>query len=220
MALEVLRDQVLEGALPHVPFDGWSLAALRAGAADAGLEPDAVLRAFPEGPMAAVSHFLDWADRRMLADLEAQDLDSLRVPEKVSLAVRLRLEALAPHKEAVRRSMAVLSLPHNAPVAARALYRTVDAIWYAAGDRSTDYNFYTKRGLLAAVYSSTVLYWLNDSSEDHLATWAFLQRRLSNVAQIPKVRAKAEAMLRRPSGLAAGLRVMARRAGSRMRATS
>ena len=72
-------------------------------------------------------------------------------------------------------------------MAAKCLYRTVDAIWYAAGDTSTDYNFYTKRGLLAGVYSSTVLYWLNDDSEGAVATWAFLDRRIADVMKVPKL---------------------------------
>jgi ubiquinone biosynthesis protein COQ9 len=78
-------------------------------------------------------------------------------------------------------------MPLNGPLAARLLYKTVDAIWYAIGDRSTDFSFYTKRGLLAAVYSGTLFYWLNDKSEGAQATWAFLDRRIAEVMQIPKV---------------------------------
>jgi ubiquinone biosynthesis protein COQ9 len=98
--------------------------------------------------------------------------------------VRARLEQLAPHREAVRRALSYLALPQNAALGAKCLYRTVDAIWYAAGDTATDYNFYTKRLLLAGVYSSTVLFWLNDKSEGYAETWAFLDRRIAEVVKL------------------------------------
>ena len=66
------------------------------------------------------------------------------------------------------------------------LYRTVDAIWYAAGDTSADFNFYTKRATLAGVFSSTLFYWLNDRSEGNEATWAFLDRRIDDVMRFEK----------------------------------
>jgi ubiquinone biosynthesis protein COQ9 len=182
--IDRLRDRLLLASLAHVPFDGWSDAAIRAGAADAGLTPGEALNAFPGGPVEALALFSDWADREMLARLEALDLDSLKVREKVAAGVRLRLEALAPHKEAVRRGLAVLALPPNAGRALKSLHRTVDAIWTMAGDRATDYNYYTKRLLLAGVLSSTTLFWLNDRSEDHAASWAFLERRIDEVLKI------------------------------------
>jgi ubiquinone biosynthesis protein COQ9 len=90
------------------------------------------------------------------------------------------------HREAVRRALGLLALPHNAPVAATTLWRTVDAIWYAAGDTATDFNYYTKRGLLAGVYSATVLYWLEDRSEGLADTWTFLDRRIGDVMRVPQ----------------------------------
>ena len=99
------------------------------------------------------------------------------------------------HREAVRRGLSLLALPQYAPVATRLLYRTVDAMWYAAGDTSTDYNFYSKRALLAGVYSATLLYWLNDKSDGFEATWAFLDRRVANVLQVPKLMNRASQIL-------------------------
>jgi ubiquinone biosynthesis protein COQ9 len=135
-----------------------------------------------------VAHFSDWADRRMLAALAHRDLAALRLRERVALAVRLRLEALAPYREAVRRSLSFLALPPNAALGAKCLYRTVDAIWRAAGDRSVDFSFYTKRALLAAVVSTTTLYWLDDNSEGRAESWAFLDRRIADVMRIPALR--------------------------------
>jgi len=199
-ALQARRDEIVTNALPDGPFDGWGLASLRAGAGKAGLGSDAVVRAFPGGAPDAVEHFADMADRAMLARLEEMDLPGMKIRERIAAAVRVRLEAAGEHKEAVRSAASVLALPSNAGRAARSLYRTVDAMWRAAGDTSTDYNFYTKRGLLAGVYSTTFFYWLNDKSDGGADSWAFLDRRIENVMQVPKLtnrlRQCAEAPLR------------------------
>ena len=115
----------------------------------------------------------------------------MKVRERIATAVRLRLEQVAPHREAVQRGLAFFALPQNAAIGLKCLYRTVDAIWYAAGDRATDYNFYSKRLLLAGVYSSTLLVWLNDTSEDQAETWAFLERRIAEVLQVAGLLGKA-----------------------------
>lgn len=184
------RDPLLLAMLPHVPFDGWTATALRRGAEEAGLDMTRTRDAFPGGAAEMVEYFSDWSDRRMLEELEALDLASLRVTERVRTAAQIRLRLTEPHREAVRRALAFLTLPQNALLGARLLYRTVDAIWHAAGDNATDWNFYSKRGLLAGVFSATVLYWLNDRSEDSADSWDFLDRRLRDVAAFGKATGK------------------------------
>lgn len=184
--LTARRDAILLGMLPDMPFDGWTRAAMLRGAELAGYEREAALASFPNGPVEVVEHLSDWADREMLARLQAVDLPALKVRERITLAVRTRLEILAPYKEAIRRSVAFLALPQNAGVGPRILYRTVDAMWFAAGDTATDYNFYTKRMLLAGVQATTLLYWLEDRSEDNADSWAFLDRRIEDVMRVGK----------------------------------
>jgi ubiquinone biosynthesis protein COQ9 len=183
----LVRERIVEAALPHVPFDGWTPETLRLAAQDAGYEPVMALRVFPRGPIEAIEFWNTLADRRMLEALERENLASLKIRARVALGVRRRIEAAGPHREAVRRALGLLSLPHNAPLAATTLWRTVDAIWYAAGDTATDFNYYSKRGLLAGVYSATVLYWLEDKSEGQEATWQFLDRRIADVMKVPQV---------------------------------
>jgi len=178
------RRKLLQAALQHVPFDGWSWTSIAAGARDLDLAPGEAQRLFPGGPLELIRCFSDDADRQMLEALEGLDLKSMKVRDKVAAGVRSRLEILSAHREALRSGLAFLALPQNAASGLACLYRTVDAIWYAAGDKATDYNFYTKRALLAAVYSSTLLFWLDDKSADHAATWAFLERRISEVLQV------------------------------------
>ena len=184
MADDKRRLALLDATLRHVPFDGWTWLAIDAAARDLGIEPIEARRLFPGGPLEMVRHFSREADRQMLAALEKMDLESMKVREKVAAGVRLRLEAIAAHREATRRALAFLALPQNAATGLQCLYRTVDAIWYAAGDTATDYNFYTKRALLSGVYSSTLLYWLNDKSDDYAASWAFLDRRIAEVLKV------------------------------------
>ncbi len=186
MSIDTLRDEILVASLPNVVFDGWSLQALRDGTEMARHEPSALLRAFPGGVTDAVEHFADWADRQMLDRLEAQSMAEMKVRERISLAVRTYFEVLEPYREAKRRQLSYLAMPQNVTLGLRLLYRTVDAMWFAAGDTSTDYNHYTKRALLAAVVSSSTFYWLDDKSDDHAETRAFIDRRLADVMAVGK----------------------------------
>ena len=198
-----LRRRCLPALLRHVPFDGWSRRALERAARDLGEDFESVRRAFPGGAAGMIGAFVEAADEDMVRALAERDLGTLKVRERVALAVRLRIEAVAPHREAVRRAVAAHVLPFNAPHALRALHGTVDAIWRGIGDTSTDFNFYTKRALLAGVYSSTLLYWLDDRSDDSADTWAFLERRIEDVMRIQKARGRIGASAERMAGLAA-----------------
>src|SRR3954453_21364854 len=173
------RARLLEAGLDHVAFDGWSETALRAAAQETGIPLERALNAFPGGATELIAFHSETADRRMLEALQLEPLSDMKVREKAARAIRLRLEANMRNREAIRAALTALMMPQNAALAARLLYKTVDAIWYAIGDRSTDFNFYTKRGLLAGVYTATLFYWLNDKSEGASATWTFLDRRVA-----------------------------------------
>ena len=185
------RDAALDALVAAAPFPGWTLSALRAIAG-----PDADLL-FPGGPVDMVETWVDLTDRRMtpvIAD---------RVPDRVRGLIAQRLASGRPHRDAVRRGLAVLATAPGA--SARTLARTVDAIWHAAGDRSADWNWYTKRAILAGVYGSTLLFWLRDDSEADEATLAFLGRRLAGVGRVGRLRRKGGAALQRFRPAGAGL---------------
>ena len=185
-----LRDRVLDAVLFNVAFDGWGPAGVRAAVRDGTITAEEAALAFPGGALDKIEYHSRRADRRMVEELERRGLASLKIRDRITLAIRVRLEQNTAQREAVRRALSILALPTNAPLAARLLYRTVDAIWYAAGDRSADFSFYTKRATLAGVYSTTVLYWLNDRSEGMSATWAFLDRRIGDVMQFEKLKSR------------------------------
>jgi len=182
------RGALIEAILPEVVFDGWSRAALRAAARRIGVSPSAAMALFPGGAADLVAGFSRWADQRMLDRLESTTLDGLRVSERVALAIGIRLEIVGPWREAVRAALAVLALPTHVPLALRLVYQTVDAMWYAAGDSATDFSFYTKRMSLAALWAATVIYWLEDRSEDFVDTRGFVARRLGDLARIGRTR--------------------------------
>lgn len=205
---------IVKAALMHVPFDGWSHEALEAGAVDAGFDADIIATLFPGGPIDAIVMHSAIADEEMVTAFAALD----PAPEKVHLMIRslilIRLGQAALHKEAVRRALTVLALPTNAVVSGKALYRTVDAMWRAAGQRDTDFSFYTKRATLAGVYSATLLAWIADTSDDSSAVEAFLDRRLKDVARIPQASSPFKSMLGAGRKMAATMAgAMAQRAG-------
>lgn len=178
--------RLLQAILANVAFDGWTNRSLRDAARREGVSAGQLDVLFPGGARSVLAAFSDWADDQMLAAVaaDADGFRELRVRDKIAFLVEARLDVLEPHKEAVRRSLAVLAAPSNAGLASRLLYSAVDAMWRAAGDTSTDYNFYTKRALLAGVYASTQLYWLNDRSHDHADSRAFLARRIGEVLTV------------------------------------
>ena len=179
--LQELKDQLLMASLPHIVFDGWSKSSLNAGSISIGKEIGYPYSLFSDPVKEMGAHFSNWADREMLKKLDAIDLQSLKIRQRIATSVRYRLESLADHEEAVARSLFYLS--------PRSLYETVDLIWRTAGDTSVDFNFYTKRMLLSAVLTSTTACWLADKSEGHNDTWDFLDRRIEDVMQIPKLNA-------------------------------
>ena len=174
------RDAAIAAMLPLVASLGWTRQALRAsGGAEAEL-------LFPGGAPDLVEAYVDLADRRMA---EHAEIAELRLTARVRTLLTTRFTQAEPEREAVRRAVAVLALPANALLAARCTARTVDAIWFAAGDTSADFSWYTKRALLTGVYSSTLLYWLSPGATQE-GTEAFLDRRLAGVARIGKLRAR------------------------------
>lgn len=208
-ALNSLKTRVLNDVLPDVPFDGWTRTLMMKSADRLGIDRGEVQLAFPCGPVDLVSYFLADGDRRMAEALGEIDLDALKIREKVTLAVRTRLEVDTENREAVRRAGTYLAMPTSGARAPQVIYHTVDAIWRAIGDTSTDYNFYTKRATLSIVYGSTLTVWLGDDSDDLAETWAFLDRRIAGVMQFEKVKAqvtKVVGKLPDPLGLLARLR--------------
>lgn len=191
---EQQREQLLEASLVHIPFEGWSRRALFQGAADLGMDIATAKRLFPRGGDDLLVHLDVWADRQLVAKIDQNALDKMRVRDRIAKLVQTRLSLLSPHREAIRRAVAARLLPTNAVGAGTALWRSIDLMWAMAGDRTTDSSYYTKRALLLAVWTTTFFYWLEDHSVGLRDSWTFLERRIDNVMQFGKVRAQMEGL--------------------------
>jgi ubiquinone biosynthesis protein COQ9 len=182
--LTQIRDEVIEQALQEAAFDGWSLRTFQNAAETAGYTRHMVTAAFPGGVDEAMDHLADYADRKMLEALRLTNPEDLRVRDRIRTAALTRLEILNPHKEAIRQAVSYYAIPPRHFRAARLVWRTADRIWNWAGDTATDYNYYTKRGLLSGVLTSTSLAWLSDDDPEMAETTQFLDRRIDNVLKL------------------------------------
>jgi ubiquinone biosynthesis protein COQ9 len=188
-----LRDRLLDAALDEAAFYGWTATCVRRAREAAGLSEGEALLAAPRGAIDLIDAWFDRADQAMKRAVEGSG--GLRVRAKATLAVRTRLEALGAHKEALRRAVLTLALPPNAATAVKLGWRGVDRTWKAMGDTSTDFNFYSKRAILGGVHASSLAFMLQDESEGHADTWAFLDRRIENVMGIEKIKGQVSGVL-------------------------
>lgn len=186
-----LQQTILEAALPLIVFEGWTMKTLEHAARDAGLPAIDAQRAFPEGAGQCIRLWSQQLDQQMETSLKQDyNLPTMKIRERIATAVLVRLKLMQPHREAIRRAAAYNLMPWHSKGAMASLYQTVDCMWRAAGDTSTDFNFYTKRALLSKVYLSTFVIWLEDDSFDLFETTGFLHRRIDDVMQIQKFKGK------------------------------
>jgi len=188
--LEKLRRQLALPVGENAVFDGWTAKAVDSAAAQLGIDPVQARLAMPKGQAAMIDLYIKEVDRALEAWATPDRLASMKIREKIRGLVWHRLEIMTPAREAVRRALAILAMPQNAPLGLRIGWRTADVMWRIAGDTSTDFNHYTKRATLGAVYGSTLLVWLDDQSDGFADTAAFLDRRIDNVMDFEKWKAQ------------------------------
>jgi ubiquinone biosynthesis protein COQ9 len=185
-----LKQAVLDAALGYAAADGFTDRTMTRAGSDAGVGCEMMLHLFPNGPASLVENFSEQNDAEMGRLLAKENLADMKIRDRIAAAVLTRLELLKLHKEAARRAAAFLLMPANLALGTKLLYQSVDAMWRAVGDTSTDFNFYTKRAILAGVYSTTMMRWFNDASEDGAETREFLSARIENVMQFEKFKAE------------------------------
>jgi ubiquinone biosynthesis protein COQ9 len=188
--LEQLRRKLALAVGENAVFDGWTRAAVDSAAGQLGIDPVQARLAVPKTQAGMIDLYIQEVDRGLQAYFTPERLAKLKIREKIRALVWRRLEIMGPAREAVRRALAILAMPQNVPVALRIGWRTADVMWRIAGDTSTDFNHYTKRMTLGAVYGSTLLVWLDDQSEGWTETAAFLDRRIDDVMKIEKFKAE------------------------------
>ena len=189
LTLDEVRVALAEGIASNAAFDGWGDDARDMAADAAGIDRDIARLAFKDGPVAMIDAWFAAIDQEMVETVPAEQAAQMKIRQRITALVEARLAAAAPNREALRRALTILAMPQNAAMGARLGWRTVDAIWAQAGDTATDYNHYTKRATLFAVYAATIAVFLNDESEDHADTRAFLARRIEGIMRFEKWKA-------------------------------
>ena len=187
--LAALRARLALATGENAVFDGWTRAAVDSAADQLGIDRDQARLPMPKSAAGLIETYIHGVDRALEKALPPKKLAKLKIRDKIRTLVWQRLEIMGPAREAVRRALSILAMPQNAPLGARTGWHTADLMWRMAGDTSTDFNHYTKRLTLGAVYGSTLLVWLDDQSEGWMETSVFLDRRIDNVMQFEKWKA-------------------------------
>jgi len=190
MTLDELREALAPLIPAHAAFDGWSDKALAMSAEQLGVPAERARLAFEGGAMQMIDAWFDAIDRGMAGAWPPERIGTLKVRERIRALVVHRIEAVGPHKEALRRAFAILAQPQNALTAARWAWRAADRMWRLAGDSASDFSHYSKRGILSALYTATMLVFLDDGSEGHAETLGFLDRRIDDVMRFERFKAQ------------------------------
>ncbi|WP_053332460.1 COQ9 family protein [Candidatus Jidaibacter acanthamoebae] len=184
---DIIKEKILEEIIKIVPTAGWGVKSLEQASQNAGYNKYLGEVVFENGVDGIIEYFIAINEAKMLSELKKLNLDKMRIRDRISEAIKIKLNIYADNKEVIAKTVAYLSIPFKSPLGLKLLWQTADIIWYEAGfDKSTDFNYYTKRTLLSSVYSSTLIYWLNDNSINHQDTIGFLERRIDNVISIGK----------------------------------
>ncbi len=190
--LDEIRAVLAPAIARHAGFDGWNDKSVAAAAQEMGVDPDIASLAFKGGAMTLIDHWIASVDVEMERRLPPEKLATMKMRDRITALVDTRLEIAAPVKEAQRRALAIMAMPQNLLATSRIGWRSADVMWRLAGDTATDFNHYTKRLTLSAVYASTLSVFVNDDSDSFAVTRAFLARRIDNVMQFEKAKAKAK----------------------------
>jgi ubiquinone biosynthesis protein COQ9 len=190
LTLDELRIALAPAIADAAVFDGWSDAALVAAAELEGADPDVARLAYPRGAMDMIAAWIGSVDLAMAAALPPETLAAMKIRQRIRALVEARLAAVAGREEALRRALAIMAMPQNLASSARLGWASADVMWRLAGDTATDYNHYTKRALLAGIYTATLTVFADDDSDGKVATWAFLDRRIDDVMKFEKFKAQ------------------------------
>lgn len=185
---DAARTQILDAAMAHIPFDGWTQKSLTAAVAMTDLPAGSAELYFPGGPLELISYWSEQGDQSALATINARGLSNMRIRDKITECVWIRLSEMAGQEQAARRAMSRLTLPDALGRGPGQLWQSADMIWRAIGDTSTDGNYYSKRAILSGVIGSSILAWLSDDTDDKAKARAFLESRIENVMQFEKVK--------------------------------
>lgn len=188
--LDELRAELAPKIAAAAIFDGWSDAALVSACRASEADPAVARLAFPGGAIDMIAAWIAAVDAQMEAAFDKEVLGQMPIRERIRALVWFRLEAVQGLEEALRRALAIQAMPQNLARTANLGWMSADAMWRLAGDTATDYNHYTKRAILTAIYAATLSVFVGDESEAKAETRAFLGRRIEGVMKFEKAKAQ------------------------------
>ncbi|WP_126173160.1 COQ9 family protein [Altericroceibacterium xinjiangense] len=188
--LDEIRLQLAPEIAVAAVFDGWSETALDSAAQANGIDPDVARFAFPDGAMGMIGAWIESIDRAMERAFTPETIAAMPIRERIRALVLFRLKELGKAEEALRRALAIQTLPQNIAQSVKNAWSSADVMWRLAGDRATDYNHYSKRAILASIYAATLAVFVEDETMDKAETRAFLDRRIEGVMRFEKAKAR------------------------------
>ena len=186
MNLNKIRNEILSDAKDYVIKHGWNEEMFSKVAKNSKYDTAVVLSLFPEGYLSLIQVYLDEINTKMTDESKKLNLIRFKVHERIRELCILRFKIMIKEKKIVCKTFLHLLLPNNYSFSLKNLYKTVDQIWYLAGDSSTDFNFYSKRAILASIYLTTILHFINNENLEE--TIILLNKQLKKVSKIPKIK--------------------------------
>ena len=186
--LNIIRKKILNESKEIISEKGWNEKLFKSISLKKNIKYVEISSLFPQGYIDLLIFYLDQINIEMTLLLKKQNLDNLKTHQKIKQIIISRLNIYQDNRKLFNKTFIFLSLPQNSKLAIKSLYKTIDLIWFLAGDKSTDFNFYTKRSILAGVYVSTIFNFFKNKDLDK--TIDHLDRKLRDVNKIPKIKNK------------------------------
>ena len=188
MKLKKIRNQILQEAKPYIVKFGWNENLFVNMKKDSKFTYEEMNVLFPRGYTTLIEMYLEEINSKMTVKSQNINLIRLRVHERIRDLFILRLMIMSEEKKLISKTFLNLLLPHNYKLALKNLYKTVDQMWFLAGDNSTNFNFYSKRAILASIYTSVMVHFINNDSIDE--TIILLNKQLKRVSKIPQIKSR------------------------------
>ena len=181
------RKLILRESLKLIKINGWNDNLFELISKKNNIKFEKIIPLFPNGYKDLLKYYFDELNHKITIASKKLNLSKIKTHEKVRALIHLRLLEYKKEKDSIRRAYFTLLLPSNSKIFSIIMFRIVDQIWFLAGDTSTDFNYYSKRGILFAVYNSSVIFLINNDF-NITKTLNFLDKKLQKVSKIPNIK--------------------------------
>jgi ubiquinone biosynthesis protein COQ9 len=185
--IKQLKNDVLFSIIEILPYEAFDINIISKACKNIGLQSEYANLLFPNGRAEFLEVFRDYIDEIMVERIKNELSEVKSITSRIFESLKIRFEILDEYKIIIPKIIAFYSMPWNHLKLYPYTWKSMNLIWRIAGnDKSTDFNYYTKRGLLTGVYWATLLYWLSDESTNYESTHDFLNRKLILIGKVAK----------------------------------